>query len=83
MVAGETGRTSAGAAQDRALPPISELATGSLALIVIGGIYLASYVPRTVPLAPARQPFPFRTRRTCGGTACSYDSGFLNGKDET
>ena len=53
MVAGETGHTSIGAAHERSLPPISELASGSLALIVVGGIYLASYVPRTVPLAPA------------------------------
>ncbi len=53
MVAGETGSTSMGTPQERPLPPISELATGSLALIVVGGIYLAAYVPRTVPLAPA------------------------------
>jgi hypothetical protein len=36
----------------------------------------------TVPL-DNHFPFPFGTRRTCGGTACSYCSGFLNGKDET
>lgn len=53
MVTGETGRTSARAPRERSLPPISELAAGSLALIVVGGIYLASYVPRSVPLAPA------------------------------
>lgn len=33
-------------AQARRLPPVAELATGSLALTVIGGIILASSVPR-------------------------------------
>jgi hypothetical protein len=38
------------AAAGRRLPPVAELATGSLALVVIGGILLASYVPRHPPL---------------------------------
>jgi hypothetical protein len=33
------------------LPPVAETATASLALIVIGGIFLASYAPRRAPLA--------------------------------
>jgi drug/metabolite transporter (DMT)-like permease len=35
----------------RRLPPVGQLTVGSLALIVIGGILMASYVPRQPPLA--------------------------------
>ena len=35
---------------ERRLPPVTELGMASLALIVIGGIYLASHLPRSVPL---------------------------------
>lgn len=35
----------------RRLPPIAELTVCSLALVVIGGILMASYVPRQPPLA--------------------------------
>jgi len=38
---------------ERALPPVTELGMASLALIVAGGIYLVSYLPRQVPLMPA------------------------------
>jgi len=38
---------------ERKLPPVTELGMTSLALIVIGGIYLSSHLPRHVPLAPA------------------------------
>lgn len=38
---------------ERRLPPVTELAMTSLALIVIGGIYLASHIPKGVPLTPA------------------------------
>lgn len=34
----------------RRFPPVAELATGSLALVVIGGILMASYAPRRPPL---------------------------------
>jgi hypothetical protein len=34
----------------RRFPPVAELTIGSLALVVIGGILLASYVPRQPPL---------------------------------
>jgi hypothetical protein len=37
-------------ASTRRFPPIAELATASLALTVIGGIYMASYFPRRPPL---------------------------------
>ena len=38
---------------ERRLPPVTALAMTSLALIVAGGIYLASHLPNHVPLAPA------------------------------
>ena len=38
---------------ERTLPPVTQLAMTSLALILIGGIYLASHLPQQVPLAPA------------------------------
>ena len=34
-------------------PPVTQLAMLSLALIVAGGIYLSSHLPKHVPLAPA------------------------------
>ncbi len=42
--------TGAGTAA-RAVPPVAELATASLALIVVGGVVMAAYVPRKPPLA--------------------------------
>jgi hypothetical protein len=38
---------------ERKLPPVTQLAMASLALIVIGGIYLSSHLPGHVSLAPA------------------------------
>jgi hypothetical protein len=35
------------------LPPVTELAMTSLALIVAGGIYIAAHLPQHVPLGPA------------------------------
>ena len=35
---------------DRKLPPITELAIATMALIVIGGTYIAAYIPKDVPL---------------------------------
>jgi len=35
---------------ERRFPPVAELGVASLALIVIGGIYMASYSPRRPPL---------------------------------
>jgi hypothetical protein len=37
----------------RKYPPVTELAMASLALIVIGGIYLSSHLPKAVSLGPA------------------------------
>ncbi|HTX47331.1 MAG TPA: hypothetical protein VMD48_13695 [Solirubrobacteraceae bacterium] len=38
---------------EQRLPPVTELAMASLALIVAGGIYLSSHIPQHVPLGPA------------------------------
>jgi hypothetical protein len=38
---------------EQRLPPVTAIAMSSLALIVAGGIYLASHLPRHVSLAPA------------------------------
>ncbi|HLH67351.1 MAG TPA: hypothetical protein VKV27_16805 [Solirubrobacteraceae bacterium] len=38
---------------ERRYPPFTELGMLSLALIVVGGIYLASHIPQHVPLGPA------------------------------
>jgi hypothetical protein len=35
------------------LPPVTQLAMASMALIVAGGIYLSAHLPRHVPLGPA------------------------------
>jgi hypothetical protein len=45
-LAAATGAPEAG----RRFPPVAELAIGSLALVVVGGILMASYVPRRPPL---------------------------------
>jgi hypothetical protein len=37
----------------RAMPPVTQLAMASLALIIAGGIYLAAHLPEQVPLTPA------------------------------
>jgi hypothetical protein len=42
--------TSTAPATRRRLPPVGELAIVSLALVIIGGILMASYVPRRPPL---------------------------------
>jgi hypothetical protein len=38
---------------EQRLPPVTEVAMLSLALIVAGGIYLSAHIPQSVPLAPA------------------------------
>jgi hypothetical protein len=38
---------------ERRFPPIVQIAMGSMALVIAGTIYLAAYLPRTAPLAPA------------------------------
>ena len=39
------------AVQRRQVPPIAEMAVASMALVIIGGIVMASYIPRRPPLA--------------------------------
>ena len=48
-----TGDGSAPSVVERRLPPIAELAVASVALMISGGVYLAAYLPRQPPLAPA------------------------------
>ena len=48
--AGPATAADAPPAVGRRFPPVAELAIGSLALVVIGGILMASYVPRRPPL---------------------------------
>jgi hypothetical protein len=43
--------SAAGATVTRRFPPVAELAIVSLALVVVGGIIMASYAPRRPPLA--------------------------------
>jgi hypothetical protein len=38
---------------EQRLPPVTQLAVVSMALIVAAGIYIASHLPNEVPLAPA------------------------------
>jgi hypothetical protein len=38
---------------ERKLPPVTQLGMASLALIVVGGIYLSAHLPKHVPLGPA------------------------------
>ena len=38
---------------ERPLPPVTQLAMASMALIVAGGIYLSAHLPRHVALGPA------------------------------
>lgn len=42
-----------GAAPGVKIPPVTEIGMTSLALIIIGGIYLAAHLPEAVPLSPA------------------------------
>ena len=45
--------TGAPATSDRPFPPIGWLSTGALALVIVGGILMASYAPRKAPLSVA------------------------------
>jgi hypothetical protein len=38
---------------DRRFPPVAEMAVASMALVIVGGIYLASHLPHPVSLGPA------------------------------
>lgn len=51
--AGDGAAPPPGDGAGQGLPPVTAIAMSSLALIVAGGIYLASHLPNEVPLAPA------------------------------
>lgn len=53
MVTHSPSAISANVSTERKLPPITQMAIATLILIVIGGVYLASHLPTTPPLAPA------------------------------
>ncbi|HEX6509152.1 MAG TPA: hypothetical protein VF221_16105 [Chloroflexota bacterium] len=50
---GESAHQGATAVTERSFPPITELTAASMVLVILGGIYLAAYIPRAVPLGPA------------------------------
>jgi hypothetical protein len=37
---------------ERRLPPVAELAVASMALVIVGGIFLAAHLPNPAPLGP-------------------------------
>jgi hypothetical protein len=47
-----TAEQATGTAAGRRFPPVAALTTVSLATVVVGGVLLASYVPRRPPLGP-------------------------------
>lgn len=51
--AGAESGAGGGARGERSLPPVTQLGMLSLALVLAGGIYLSSHLPRHVALAPA------------------------------
>jgi ABC-type uncharacterized transport system permease subunit len=51
MVNGEPADSGAPGADDRRLPPVTEMAVATMILVVAGGIYVAAYIPRHAPLA--------------------------------
>jgi hypothetical protein len=53
MSAAGAGERPGRAPEEQGLPPVTPLAMTSLALIVAGGIYLSSHLPKHVSLTPA------------------------------
>jgi hypothetical protein len=51
MVTGEPAESGATGADDRRLPPVTQMAVATMILVVTGGIYVAAYIPRHAPLA--------------------------------
>ena len=39
------------AAEERKLPPVTEVSIATMILVIVGGIYIVSYLPRSVSLA--------------------------------
>ncbi|MGH9295079.1 MAG: hypothetical protein ACRD0B_07085, partial [Acidimicrobiales bacterium] len=52
-VAGVPGVPDSSALESTRPPPIAELAVVSMGLVIVAGIYLASYLPVRAPLPPA------------------------------
>lgn len=50
---GTGGEPEAQPSSELHFPPVTEVGMASLALIIIGGIYLAAHLPQAVPLLPA------------------------------
>jgi hypothetical protein len=50
VTAGQAVGTAAGTSAERRFPPVAALTTVSLGVVVVGGILMASYVPRRPPL---------------------------------
>jgi hypothetical protein len=51
LAAGSPGSEAAAMPDQDALPPVTEVCVASMILIVIGGIYMASHLPHSAPLA--------------------------------
>jgi hypothetical protein len=47
----QSSESATGATPERRFPPVAEVGTACLVLIVVGGIFMASYAPRRPPLA--------------------------------
>ncbi len=47
-----TGAAAPPAPTERALPPVRPLAIATLALVVVGGIFMAAHIPNAIPLGP-------------------------------
>jgi hypothetical protein len=47
-----TGKPPARDSDERRLPPIAEMAVVTMALVIVGGIDIAAYLPRRAPLGP-------------------------------
>lgn len=57
----------------RPVPPVGWMTGGALLLVVIGGVYMASYAPRTAPLAVA-------TALMAGGVGLMIGAGVALGR---
>ena len=66
----------------RKLPPIGELAIATIAVVVAGGVYLASYLPRHAPLGPAYAILGVAAT-SCGPSTSSTSSVAACGRGST
>jgi len=47
------GQVTGGSVLGRTFPPVTQLCVGSMALVIVGGIWMAAHLPRRPPLGPA------------------------------